>query len=134
MPGGDRTGPMGAGPMTGRGFGFCNGFGNPGYVTPARGFRMAGRWGGFGRGRQFRRLGWGMPFGSGSYGPVDGSYGPAQQPSREEEIEMLQADAKEIKDTLQQINFRIDQLQKEKKRRQVRRSLFYEGMHHIPRK
>ncbi len=26
MPGGDRTGPVGAGPMTGRGAGYCNGF------------------------------------------------------------------------------------------------------------
>ena len=26
MPGGDRTGPMGMGPMTGRGLGYCTGF------------------------------------------------------------------------------------------------------------
>lgn len=114
MPGGDRTGPMGAGPMTGRGFGFCNGFGNPGYMVPARRFRMGGRWGGFGRGRQGRFYGWGMSFGAKGYGPSYGSYGPAQQPSREEEIEMLQSEAKDIKDTLQQINLRIEQLQKEK--------------------
>ena len=30
MPGGDGTGPVGAGPMTGRGAGFCNGFYRPG--------------------------------------------------------------------------------------------------------
>ena len=32
MPGGDRTGPMGQGPMTGRGAGYCAGFGMPGYA------------------------------------------------------------------------------------------------------
>ena len=40
MPGGDRTGPMGQGPITGKGLGDCRGFG--------RGFR---RGPGFGRGR-----------------------------------------------------------------------------------
>ena len=50
MPGGDRTGPMGMGPMTGRAAGFCAGFGMPGFGNPApgRGFGM-----GFGRGRGF---------------------------------------------------------------------------------
>lgn len=47
MPGGDRTGPRGMGPMTGRGVGFCAGFGVPGYANPvpARGWGL-----GFGRG------------------------------------------------------------------------------------
>ncbi|MBD3354586.1 hypothetical protein GF361_01215 [Candidatus Woesearchaeota archaeon] len=44
MPQGDRTGPNGQGPMTGRGMGFCNGFSAPGYANP-----------GFGRGRGFGR-------------------------------------------------------------------------------
>jgi hypothetical protein len=51
MPRGDRTGPAGAGPMTGRGMGTCAGFNQPGFVTG----------GGFGRGagRGFRRFaGW----------------------------------------------------------------------------
>ena len=46
MPGGDRTGPSGQGPMTGRGMGYCAGFNVPGFMNP--GF---GR--GFGRGRGF---------------------------------------------------------------------------------
>ncbi|MGI6114460.1 MAG: DUF5320 domain-containing protein, partial [Mahellales bacterium] len=50
MPGGDGTGPMGMGPMTGRGAGFCAGFQVPGYMNPT------GGWGiGSGRGRGFRR-------------------------------------------------------------------------------
>jgi len=47
MPQGDRTGPNGQGPMTGRGRGYCAGFNSPGFMNP--GF---GR--GFGRGRGFR--------------------------------------------------------------------------------
>ncbi len=43
MPGGDRTGPEGTGPMTGRRMGYCVGNNNPGF-----GFRS-----GFGRGRGF---------------------------------------------------------------------------------
>jgi hypothetical protein len=33
MPGGDRTGPMGEGPMTGRGAGFCTGNSQAGYSS-----------------------------------------------------------------------------------------------------
>ena len=33
MPFGDGTGPRGLGPMTGRGAGFCAGFGRPGFVS-----------------------------------------------------------------------------------------------------
>ncbi|MFW5690579.1 MAG: DUF5320 domain-containing protein [Planctomycetota bacterium] len=76
MPAGDRTGPMGQGPMTGRGAGFCAGSGVPGYANrpglggfltrfnpfslfgrgaaPAAGF---GRGRGRGRGRGFGRGG-----------------------------------------------------------------------------
>jgi len=32
MPRGDGTGPMGLGPMTGRGAGFCAGFPAPGFL------------------------------------------------------------------------------------------------------
>ena len=33
MPGGDRTGPRGAGPMSGRGAGFCRGGRNAGFTS-----------------------------------------------------------------------------------------------------
>ena len=42
MPRGDGTGPMGNGPMTGRGAGFCAGVGMPGATS------AMGRFGGFG--------------------------------------------------------------------------------------
>lgn len=53
MPGGDRTGPRGQGPMTGRGLGYCNGFNSPGFT---RGGGMGYGWGrGYGRGRGYWR-------------------------------------------------------------------------------
>lgn len=53
MPRGDGTGPMGLGPMTGRGAGYCSGYSVPGFMNPAFGF-------GFGRGggRGFRHWFW----------------------------------------------------------------------------
>ena len=52
MPGGNRTGPVGAGPMTGRAAGFCAGFGMPGYANPVGGRGMGmGSGGGFGLGK-----------------------------------------------------------------------------------
>jgi len=71
MPWGDRTGPMGFGPMTGRGTGYCAGYPVPGYANPwvprwrrGRGRGFGGRvWGfsGWGRGRGLR---WGYaPYG-----------------------------------------------------------------------
>ena len=61
MPRGDKTGPRGMGPMTGRGAGLCAGFAMPGYENPlpGRGFGM-----GFGRGRGA----WSRGFGGGGRG------------------------------------------------------------------
>ena len=39
MPFGDGTGPMGLGPMTGRGAGYCAGFGTAGFANPMPGYR-----------------------------------------------------------------------------------------------
>ena len=64
MPGGDKTGPLGKGPMSGRGLGFCKGNEEPGFIAPNR-F-------GFGRGRGWR-FGWrdksGFRFRGGSNSP-----------------------------------------------------------------
>ena len=54
MPRGDRTGPYGMGPMSGRSAGYCAGFAMPGYenfIQP-----------GFGRMRQRRGCGYGFGF------------------------------------------------------------------------
>ncbi len=59
MPGGDRTGPMGMGPMTGRGAGYCNGGNMPGFGNAGFGFGRGFKRGrGFGRGFGFRRFGY----------------------------------------------------------------------------
>ena len=42
MPGGNRTGPLGMGPMTGRGAGYCAGYNVPGYMNPNTGFGSGG--------------------------------------------------------------------------------------------
>lgn len=55
MPRGDRTGPFGAGPMTGRGAGSCAGYEVPGYANPALG---RGFGGGRGRGLRGGGRGW----------------------------------------------------------------------------
>lgn len=42
MPGGDGAGPLGWGPRSGRGMGYCAGFGAPGYGRPFFGRRFRG--------------------------------------------------------------------------------------------
>jgi hypothetical protein len=78
MPAGDRTGPGGLGPMTGRGMGYCAGFPGPGFMSPGPGMgfgrgvgfgRGFGRGFGFGRGRGWRRGGFGGFLGY-SYPPM----------------------------------------------------------------
>jgi len=70
MPRGDRTGPMGAGPMTGRGAGWCVGHDRPGFANPAPrlGLGLGHRRGGRGGGRGWRNMyyatglpGWARP-------------------------------------------------------------------------
>ena len=104
MPFGDGTGPMGFGPMTGRGGGFCAGFGRPGFTNP-----IPGR--GFGRG-------WRMPYGypyAGGYGaatPYTGySYGyPGGAIPKEEEIRTLEDQARAMEGDLNAIRQRLEQL------------------------
>jgi len=102
MPGGDRTGPMGAGPRTGRGLGYCSGNSQPGWVYgPGRGM-------GFGRGR-----GWGRGFwGRGRwcwYGPYYPA--PYSVPYDEEtEKKTLEAEANFLKNRLKELEQRLAEL------------------------
>ena len=73
MPAGDRTGPAGMGPMTGRAAGFCAGFGVPGYMNPAvgrAGFYGAGvpAFGAYGAGYGIPYGGYGNPWLRRSFG------------------------------------------------------------------
>ena len=99
MPRGDGTGPMGAGPMTGRGAGYCNGNAAPGYAEPV------GFGGGFGRGRGFggmycRR---GMPgWGRYGYGMDAAPYARAfdEKAFLENRASVLEAQLSQIKERL----------------------------------
>jgi len=138
MPGGDRTGPMGLGPMTGRAAGYCAGFGVPGTANslPGRGYG-GGFWGGgrglgWGRGRGGGRGRRGWLYGAGFTGwPVAAvrgtaipaapwTTGPYAQPyvqpyvpaaTREQEIEALKGQAEYFEDILDGLRRRIEELE-----------------------
>lgn len=94
MPKGDKTGPAGQGPKTGRAAGYCAGYDVPGYLNP--GFGM-GR--GSGRGFGWRRF-WGCPF-----------YSPKM--TEKEEVEVLQDEVKILEEELQATKERLAELKKE---------------------
>ncbi|MBP7736900.1 MAG: DUF5320 domain-containing protein [Spirochaetes bacterium] len=85
MPRGDRTGPLGYGPMTGRGAGLCAGNGAPGYMNPAcgRGRGSGGGGRGFGGGRGWRNMFYatGLPAWARGYptGTMPAAYGAMAQ-------------------------------------------------------
>ena len=106
MPFGNRRGPWGLGPMTGRAAGYCSGTAAPGHLnTPVR--RFLGR-GAPGRGRGFGfRLRW-------RTGPTaaDGQSGPlAPTDQREEPLDALKAQAEQLRDALGDTQRRIDDLE-----------------------
>lgn len=122
MPRGDRSGPDGAGPMTGRGMGYCAGFDAPGYVRPGGGY-------GGGRGRNVqRRFGRGMMHrrgGYGGWGPGWGAYvgvpsgaysgapSGVRQPVPTDEAAALRAQADYLAEALKDVQRRLSDLQKE---------------------
>ncbi|HHX24801.1 MAG: DUF5320 domain-containing protein [Tepidanaerobacteraceae bacterium] len=119
MPRGDRTGPVGYGPMTGRGAGFCAGFPVPGYFNSVcRGFRGRGRGFGFyGRGQGFRHQFYttGMPFWVRDVYPVQPVVDYYQEYSKESEINALSQEAKFLKQELKAIEDRLVQLKNAEK-------------------
>ena len=134
MPGFDGTGPAGMGSMTGWGRGYCNPSqsaygpapaGGPGYGFPGQGRRSASYGRGFGGGRGFRGgfargQGFGRGFGrrgaypsiGARYGPVN--YGPYDTPyamPAAEEADMLRNEAEAVKQELDTLNKRIEELE-----------------------
>ena len=105
MPGRDRTGPEGEGPMTGWGAGGCAGTPRPGYAP--FGGRAFGRRG-YARGGG--RRGWRHWFHATGL-PRWARYGPyAAPPTRDQEAESLKAQAEWLRDELDAINQRIEEL------------------------
>ena len=110
MPRGDRTGPNGAGPMTGRRAGFCSGFDSPGFANPF----PAGQGLGAGRGNRGRGIGGG---GRGNRNRFYQTAAPAisapvPEYSREQELSMLKEQAKSLEATMNDVLKRISELEK----------------------
>ncbi len=104
MPKGDRTGPDGLGPMTGRGAGFCAGYPVPGYINSA-----AGR-GSFGSGRGGGGRGWRRCYyATGFPGWLRGASG--KEPSGEPET--LKRERDFLKQGLKEIDEKLKELEKE---------------------
>lgn len=114
MPGGDRTGPMSGGPMTGWGRGFCSGSQAPGFAT-----------GGFGGRRGFGGGGWGGGWGwrnrfraTGAYGwmrrtAVSSAFAGAE-PTADTELRWLERRSAELEAEQQQIKARLGELEAER--------------------
>ena len=117
MPRGDRTGPMGSGPMTGRGVGYCGGFAGPGFMSPGPGYGYGRGFGfgrGFGRGRGWRHPGfghfWGYP-----YPPVTPHSGFLSL-SEKQEMDILAGQMKMLEDELDLLKKRQMELKKQKQK------------------
>ena len=115
MPGGDRSGPMGQGPVTGRGLGFCTGYESAGF-TKGAGYGSGRRFG-MGRGMRYGRGGGGRGLGRlGAYGFSPwGMPGYPQTPSmtKEDEIRLLKSHAEELGRSQRDIEKRLKELEKE---------------------
>ena len=126
MPSGDRTGPEGYGPRSGRGLGYCNGYDSPGYTRGVpRGGRGYGRRFARGFGRGFGRgygrgLGWGRGRGYARY-PIGESYSvrePAysddsyQPMNPDDEKSYLKDMVKSLEHELKQVKNRLQELTK----------------------
>ena len=123
MPGGDRTGPLGMGPMTGRAAGYCAGFAVPGFMNAPGGRGFGGRGGGRGRGWRnwfyatgltgWQRAAAGMPvFGGGQFAGA-AQTGPAAPPAatKEQELGILKQQAQTMEQQMRQLQERIERLE-----------------------
>ena len=106
MPGFNRTGPHGMGPMTGGGRGLCNPRGiRPDYLGYGFGFRGASpSWPYVGRGRGGLPRCW--------YPGITGEMA-APSMSREQELDMLKNQAQAMREQLEQLEARMKQLDNE---------------------
>jgi len=119
MPRGDRTGPMGMGPMTGRGAGYCAGFGMPGYANPGlgQGFGMSfggrrGVWGrGFGGGRGWRH--WFYATGLPGRARFGGYAAPYLRPDPKMEKQALKNQADALQSELDLVKKRLSEIESE---------------------
>ena len=116
MPRGDRTGPTGAGPGTGRMRGFCMGFGIPGTFNRPQDFVFPGRCGG-GRGWRNRFFntgltGWQRSAGFG-LGRGPGVFSTPIRICAGIQLETLKAQAGHLEKALDEIKRRIQKMESE---------------------
>ena len=97
MPFGDRTGPLGQDPRTGRSAGFCRGFAAPGSMNPAPGQGFGGRGGGRGWRNWFHSTGLTGWQRAAADGPL--------------EIQALKSQAGSLASALEAIRKRLDELE-----------------------
>ena len=112
MPGGDKRGPRGQGPMTGRGAGYCAGFDEPGFMSGdasrGAGYGWGRGFGGRGRGRGGLGFGqgWGWGFHRGQRPAVDVPYVAPSAGDRYtmgEEMALLREQLKTLEDRIAKI-------------------------------
>jgi len=108
MPGGDRTGPAGMGPMTGRRAGFCAGFNVPGFANRGFGLFGRGRGGGGGRGRRNMFYATGL---TGWQRAMMGASAPSAAPTAETEKQFLEAQVGVMQSQLEEIKKRLAELE-----------------------
>lgn len=124
MPYGDRKGPFGVGPRSGRGLGYCSGYDSPGYTKPSA--RI-----GIGRGRAFNFYGFGRCFGFSGRGRgwrnmfyATGLPGwmrypfvdyPIQNP--QEEREFLKSTLSALEKQMETIKNRLDEIEENDKKK-----------------
>lgn len=113
MPRGDKTGPNGQGPQTGRGAGFCAGNDKPGFMEQGVGFRGGGRFRapqtGYGRG-----LGRGRGFAWRAQ-PQNMQAQPQpqeQEMTEEQEKQLLKQDLEDMKKNIKVIEQRLKELKR----------------------
>ena len=108
MPFGNRTGPRGEGPLTGRGAGHCAGYAAPGYASwgPGRGVGYAGAWG---RGRGHRH--WYYATGLPGWARGAGGYDTPAMPGVPSESQTLKGQAELLQSQLDLVNQRINELE-----------------------
>jgi hypothetical protein len=127
MPRGDRTGPAGFGPMTGRGLGYCAGYDTPG-ASKGPGMGLGRGWGrgiGYGRGLAWRRgrgrglsgyWGYTPPIHTPSFTPPPAYITPptpeTQLAMLKQEKDYLESEMTHIRGALDDISKRIEELEK----------------------
>ncbi len=112
MPRGDRTGPEGEGPRTGRGMGYCAGYETPGTMAGGPGMGMRG-----GRGRGWHRYAgrrwnrwsrWAGGAGWGRFAPPDWGPIPPEVAAKQEVMD-LESEAGRLRIQLDAVQARINE-------------------------